>query len=288
MHTEEAHPGEMVPGEIASGELPSDSDSGIASEAGEGSDETRTAILDAVVRCFTAQGWAGTNMSLVARETGMTRGKIQYYFPVLDELKFAAIEYLYDSWRRSYFDRISPDASTRVRFDRGLDLLWELSRDPLHVAMAELESAARTDEGLRRRLAELHIADEAQLNVATRLAFPALAAVGGLELQLGRYFSTIFINGLAAHNFPADAAMWRERLLAMLKECLTDFWVRRGVLDLDGERSSASPEIPAPEHSAPASPTLDPDRTREALALLRQAMETLSGGSPTNPDSAAG
>ena len=33
------------------------------------SDATRMAILDAVVRCFATQGWAGTNMSLVARDS---------------------------------------------------------------------------------------------------------------------------------------------------------------------------------------------------------------------------
>lgn len=243
---------------------------------GESGDAPRTAILDAVVRCFATQGWAGTNMSLVARESRMTRGKIQYYFPVLDELKFAAIEYLYDSWRRGYFERISPDASTRVRFDRGIDLLWELASDPLHVAMAELEAAARTDEGLRRRLAELHIADEAELEVATTVTFPALAAVGRQELRLGRYFATIFINGLAAHNFPDDAAAWQTRLIAMLKECLSDFWVRRGVLDLDGEEPRVPGDGPIAARTQAVPDPAGEERRREALALLERAMALLT------------
>ena len=241
----------------------------------ETGDAPRTAILDAVVRCFAAQGWAGTNMSLVARESGMTRGKIQYYFPVLDELKFAAIEYLYESWRRGYFERINPDASTRVRFDRGVDLLWELASDPLHVAMAELEAAARTDEGLRRRLAELHIADEAALDVATSATFPALAAVGRRELQLGRYFATIFINGLAAHSFPDDAPVWQASLIAMLKECLSDFWVRRGVLDLDSDEPHIAVQPPAADRIATV-PDPDEERRREALTLLQRAVELLT------------
>lgn len=247
----------------------------------EGGDATRSAILDAVVRCFATQGWAGTNMSLVARESGMTRGKIQYYFPVLDELKFAAIEYLYDSWRRGYFERINPDSSTRVRFDRGVDLLWELASDPLHVAMAELEAAARTDEGLRRRLAELHIADEAELDIATTAAFPALAAVGRTELQLGRYFATIFINGLAAHNFPDDAALWQDRLVAMLKECLSDFWIRRGVLDLDSDEPHVANSPPPAARTEPD--PIDGERRREAMALLQRAMELLAEDRPTVP-----
>jgi AcrR family transcriptional regulator len=246
--------------------------------SGEAGGAPRTAILDAVVRCFAAQGWAGTNMSLVARETGMTRGKIQYYFPVLDELKFAAIEYLYESWRSRYFDRLYPEASARMRFDRGVDLLWELARDPLHVAMTELEAAARTDEGLRRRLAELHIADEEQLDLATSASFPALAAVGRQELQLSRHFATIFINGLAAHGFPEDGALWQARLVTMLKECLAEFWVRRGVIDLDSQEHRASPASPAAEQPGALPDNAEAERRREALTLLRKAAELLSDG----------
>jgi len=262
--------------EARTGDALSDDEMMSANPLSDGSDATRTAILDAVVRCFAAQGWAGTNMSLVARETGMTRGKIQYYFPVLDELKFAAIEYLYDCWRRSYFDRISPDASARARFDKGVDLLWDLARDPLHVAMSQLEAAARTDEGLRRRLSELHVADEEELKRATTITFPALAAVGPVELQLGRYFTTIFINGLAAHGFPHDAAIWQKRLVAMLKECLTGFWVRRGVLDLDNAVAGGEAAIPAPAAAAPD--PAEAERKRRALALLQEAAEILSDG----------
>lgn len=267
--------------EALAADAPSDSE--LMNQPIDSSDVTRTAILDAVVRCFAAQGWAGTNMSLVARETGMTRGKIQYYFPVLDELKFAAIEYLYECWRRSYFERISPDAPARARFDRGVDLIWELARDPLHVAMAELEAAARTDEGLRRRLAQLHVADEEQLKLATSATFPALAAVGPDELQLGRYFTTIFINGLAAHSFPQDAAIWQTRLVAMLKECLAEFWVRRGVVDLDSEEHRVLSDMPVMDQRESAPDLADAERQRRALALLRQATAILSGDPSDTP-----
>jgi hypothetical protein len=129
-------------------------------------------------------------------------------------------------------------------------------------------------------LAELHIADEEQLDLATRRSFPALAAVGGHELQLGRYFSTIFINGLAAHSFPADAPIWRARLVAMLKECLTEFWVRRGVLDLDEQSHDASADVAFMEQRGSAADPAALDRQREALALLRKAMELLSDDQP--------
>ena len=244
-----------------------------ADQLGESGDAKRTAILDAVVRCIASQGWAGTNMSLVARETGMTRGKIQYYYPVLEELKFAAIEYLYECWRRSYFGQIDPEAPPRLQLDMGVDLLWQQAREPLHRAMVELDSAARTDERLREALSRLHIADEQALDLETSAAFPALAAIGSHELRLGRYFVTIFVNGLAAHHFPGDAARWQDELIGMLKECLATFWLRRGMPDLDGS-THATPAVT--QVSAPAHDACSDKRRREALELLSRAAELLS------------
>jgi AcrR family transcriptional regulator len=238
--------------------------------AAENGDATRTAILDAVVRCFAEQGWAGTNMSLVARETGMTRGKIQYYFPVLEDLKYAAIEYLYECWRSSYFGRIAPEAPPRLQLDMGVDLMWHQAREPLHRAIVELESAARTDERLRTALSQLHIAHEQELDLETSAAFPALAAIGGHELRLGRYFVTIFINGLAAHHFPGDAARWQGDLTDMLKECLAAFWLRRGMPHLDG-----STHAPITDTAVPQVDDRTDERRREALELLRRAAELL-------------
>jgi len=240
---------------------------------GEGGDATRTSILDAVVRCIAAQGWAGTNMSLVARETGMTRGKIQYYFPALEDLKYAAIEYLFECWRRSYFGRIDPEVPPRLQLDMGVDLLWEQAREPLHRAMVELESAARTDERLRATLLQLHVADEHALDLETSAAFPTLAAIGSHELRLGRYFVTIFINGLAAHSFPGETARWQGQLLEMLKECLAAFWMHRGMPDLDGSTLPAA----APIKDGTATPRSDgsEERRREALELLHRAAELL-------------
>jgi AcrR family transcriptional regulator len=236
-------------------------------------DDTRNAILDAVVRCFATQGWAGTNMSLVARETGMTRGKIQYYFPVLDELKFAAIDYLYDCWRKNYFDRMRLDQLGGDRIGVGVDVLWQLTKDPLHVALTELEAAARTDEVLRNALTGLRAADEAMMAVETSRTFPVLAAVGEHELKLGRYFTSIFVDALAAHHFPEDEPFWQERLLEMLKECLIGFWALRGVADL-GERNA--PHTKPVARTSP--PPLAAARREEAVELLHRALALLSSG----------
>jgi hypothetical protein len=64
----------------------------------------------------------------------------------------------------------------------------------------------------------------------------------------------------------------------MLKECLADFWVRRGVADLDASEPQAPGEKRATERlEAPSGPA-DAERQQKALDLLRQAAAILSGG----------
>ncbi|WP_195908440.1 TetR/AcrR family transcriptional regulator [Novosphingobium sp. Gsoil 351] len=233
-------------------------------------DATRAAILDAAVRCIARQGWPGANMSLVSRETRMTRGKIQYYFPVIEDLRLAAVEHVYESWRRRYFDRMRIAAQGRDSIAVGIDYLWQLTRETEHRAMAEIEAAARTDPALHAVLTRLQQADEEQLHKETIAAFPELASLtdGTDQLKVARHFTSIFINGLAAHNFVDEAERWQAELLAMLKECLGLFWARRG---LGGPR-------PTGLHAADAKPIDSTgERHEEAAELLRRAAHLLSG-----------
>lgn len=234
----------------------------------ERGEANRIAILDATIRCFAEQGWAGTNMSLIARATGMTRGKIQYYYPVLDDLKFAAIDHLSRSWQVTYFEAIEAIAGTQERFEKGVDLLWQLAHEPLQVARRELEAAARTDAALRRALDACAVEEEALSLDQTARAFPAIAALGEEQLQLGRYFALVFLEGLASHRFPSRGDAWRTRLIAMFKYCLATYWAHLGV-DVSG--NSANP-APPPSISPPAA---DPSKLR-ALKLLQEAADLLA------------
>ena len=231
-------------------------------------DVTQRNILDAAILCFANQGWAATSMSLIARETGMTRGKIQYYFPVLDDLKFAAIEHLNLSWRVRYFDTLKAIADTREKFDVGVDLLWKLAQGPLYAARQELDASARTDAALRRTLEHLRAGDEEMSVEATKNAFPAMAEAGAGALQLSRYFTTAFIDGLSSYRFSTDSREWQAALIAMLKECLADFWERRGVVS-SGDT--------LPRVTAPICTTPDIDRHKRALELIQEAAELLAG-----------
>lgn len=101
-------------------------------QIGEKSELARRDILDTAVACFADLGWGGTNMSVIARRSRMTRSRIQYYFPTLGDLFHAAIEHLMIEWRRKYFGTVAQVAGVSARFETGIEVLWRLMRDPLH------------------------------------------------------------------------------------------------------------------------------------------------------------
>ena len=98
------------------------------------SEPARRAILDATLDCYVEYGWNGANMSVIARRSRMTRGRIQYYFPTLQDLQRASIDYLLAEWRRRYIAYIDGISGTSERFEAGINGLWLLMRDPLHIA----------------------------------------------------------------------------------------------------------------------------------------------------------
>ena len=246
---------------------------GAADPAGEEkSDAARRAILDATLACFAAYGWSGTNMSVIARRSRMTRGRIQYYFPTLDDLLRAAIEHLMIEWRRKYFGALAEVGGTSARFETGVDLLWRLMQDPLHIAKQELEASARTNAELRTLIQSASVDDEEASVSAAKLTYPELAQRGDAALRLARNFTNVFMEGLALYRFNQDADARQAELIDMLKSVLIAYWSSLGVESL---------EAPARTESHPvAAPRLVDEKRERALALLQEAAALLSADVP--------
>ena len=245
---------------------PSDDDVGV-----EKSDRARRAILDAALACFAELGWSGTNMSVIARRSRMTRGRIQYYFPTLDDLQRAAIAHLTVEWRRNYFSSIAKPDGPSARFETGIDVLWRLVQDPLHIAKQELEANARTNPELRALMQEAAIEDEEASIPAAKLAYPELAERGEAALTLARSFTMVFMEGLTLFRFAQDAEVRRAELIQMLKTVLVSYWSSLGV---EGLAQTPPPaQTPTPQRR-------DLERER-ALALIQEAAALLSAAPHT-------
>ncbi|QUD90408.1 TetR/AcrR family transcriptional regulator [Phenylobacterium montanum] len=239
-------------------------------EGSEKSDVARRAILDATVACFAEHGWSGTNMSVIARRSRMTRGRIQYYFPTLDDLLRAAIDHLLAEWRRRYFSLISQASGPSARIEAGVNALWEVTQDPLHVAKQELEATARTNPELRVLLEQFGVEnDEASVAAAKRM-YPELAAYGDAAFRRARDFTMVFMEGLAIFRFSSAGSARQRELIEMLTEVIITYWKTHGVEVLE-ERPSVE-RLPVRDTAA----VLDEERRIQALSLIKQAADLLS------------
>ena len=83
----------------------------------------RELMLRAVERLMMDEGYAGVTYRAVAAIVGVTGGAVQYYFPTLDDLFVAVIQ-----WRGEQNIQRLAEALVR-RSDQPLRVLWEYSRD---------------------------------------------------------------------------------------------------------------------------------------------------------------
>lgn len=65
--------------------------------------ETRDLILETTLRALARIGWNATTTSVVAVESGVSRGAIQHHFPTKEALMRGVLEYMYESRNTSEF-----------------------------------------------------------------------------------------------------------------------------------------------------------------------------------------
>lgn len=249
----------------------------MADEDLEKSDQVRRRILDATLACFAEYGWGGTNMSIIARRVGMTRGMIQYYFPTLEDVLHASIPYLNSEWQKKYFNYIEEENGASDRLEVGINALWRLMQDPLHVARQEVIAAARCDPNLRAVVQKEAGFDEASTLDRAKQTYPDLAQGHEAAFRSALDFTVIFLEGLSRHQFSNDAEVRTQALLEMLKTTLASYWLSQGV-ELPGGSSAAAGPATLPQ-IRPPSPVPSPangDRDRRALALILKAAAILS------------
>lgn len=244
----------------------------------EKSEALRRRILDATLECYVKHGWSGTNMSTIARHLGMTRGMIQYYFPTLDDVLRASVQYLNNEWRKRYFSYIAQEQGQGDRLEVGMRALWQLMRDPLHTAKQELATAARSNADLRTVvLRETGLDESVTLDLAMK-AYPDLAKLDQTVFRRALDFTVVFMEGLSRHPFSSDAEPRSQELLGMLKGCLADYWRSHGVaLDAGAPEASPAPRALVAPEITPAPSERRDDRDRErALSLILKAAALLS------------
>ncbi len=118
--------------------------------------ESRRRVLDAALSCLIDRGYSNTTTMEIADRAGLSRGSQLYHFPNKDALLTSAVEYLTEL-------RIAEFRTAMTQVPRNADLwqdtlkaFWVLWDQPLYFAWLELIVAARTDERLRKSVAEIN------------------------------------------------------------------------------------------------------------------------------------
>jgi AcrR family transcriptional regulator len=248
----------------------------MSNEELEKSEQLRRRILDATLACYVEYGWSGTNMSIIARHVGMTRGMIQYYFPTLEDVLHASISHLNGEWQKKYFAYIQDESDGSDRLEVGIKALWRLMQDPLHIARQEVLAAARSDAKLRAVMQQEAGFDEASTLDRAKKTYPDLAQGHEMAFRSALDFTVIFLEGLSRHQFSSDAESRTQALLEMLKSSLAGYWHANGVELSEGTSATAAP-TPAPRpHTRATHAPVSGDRDRRALAFILKAAAILS------------
>lgn len=136
---------------------------------------TRARLLDATIECLVERGHGGTTTAEVERRAGISRGARLHHFPTKAALLAAAVERLTERIAEDYaraMDGMGPGARS---FSTGFRLLWEAYTTRVHAAVLELYVAARSDEELRRELAEASARSHRDARRRANAYFPDLA-----------------------------------------------------------------------------------------------------------------
>jgi AcrR family transcriptional regulator len=179
----------------------------------------RERLLDATIDCLVEYGYAGTTVTRVADQAGVTRGAQVHHFPTKADLVTAAIKHLaVKRTDATLADLQDFHRSTDVLGDL-LDVLWEVHQGPLFIAAVELWVAARTDPELAEHMRTV----EPVVNDAIVAAGQSLLAGfdASPEMLYAVYTAMDVVRGLliSSYGLPPGQilARWRRARELMLR-----------------------------------------------------------------------
>ncbi len=161
------------------------------------SENTRTLVLDAAVRCFYEQGYANTTTENIAAVAGVSRGAMLHHFPTRFELIRATVEHLSKQWLDIYEAQEveTQRGAVYTRIEEGIDAYWRQLSTPTFIVFQELMIAARTDKELAKVLKPALEAFEVARYETTKRIFPDLAL--SEAFSRANYLTRFLLDGMA-------------------------------------------------------------------------------------------
>ncbi len=174
---------------------------------------TRQRLLEAAVTCLWQYGYAGTTLSAVAREAGLSRGPQQYYFPSKVDLMVGVWEYISNQLDLDYRGFMDPALTDQERLDLAIDASIRRAGTKAHVVELELKLATRGDAELQTVLQGLINKRESEADAVWVQMF-GHTGVPPEDLIAHRYAIVGMIHGLAIERISGRP----KALLARMEE----------------------------------------------------------------------
>jgi AcrR family transcriptional regulator len=163
----------------------------------ERSAETQRRLIDAAIAILHQVGYGGTTTSLIADKAGVSRGAMLHQYPTKVDLMLAVVAEVYQRETSEYQRRGAQIASTRERFFRFPELMWDVLTRPSAIAVLEIMMGSRQDKALASRLAPL----QRQIEATSRATVERILKEGGFpdlpELNAMRRLFVAAVRGLS-------------------------------------------------------------------------------------------
>lgn len=202
----------------------------------EKSSITRTAILDAAIRCFIELGYANTTTALIANYANVSRGAMMHHFPARMSVMKAVIEYLHELRLREYRDLMAdidkPDKRlTTKTIKASVDSAWKYVNLPSFIAYEELLAASRTDAELRQLVEPVEKDFEKQFLETVKTVFPHWEKLEALGVA--HDLVQFLMKGMALSHMSARKNARAKRVLNYLTGILYQIYEDNEMLDVE-------------------------------------------------------
>lgn len=108
-------------------------------------DQTREAVLKAVIGILHEQGFAALTNMLIFERTGLSSGTVLYHFPTRQKLLSETISFAYSGLSRFREQELAKLETGLERFRALIDMSWHTAQMPEGFAVNEVRIGARSD-----------------------------------------------------------------------------------------------------------------------------------------------
>lgn len=114
-------------------------------------------ILDAASEIFSESGYRGTDLSGIAKRTGLARNSLYRYFPSKDHILVAVMRREMAPFVERATSLADAYQDPGERIDAWVDLQMDLATGPCHSMMLMLGDMRDASEDLRKQISALHV-----------------------------------------------------------------------------------------------------------------------------------